>query len=98
MAERSLIELPPQVGGDFEVYVNGVPQQAGVDFRRIGNTLVFDRPLASEGRLGFWRWMSLFLGVSGTYRRNDSIDVIYQHAGRRVVATLQATAAGTPPA
>jgi hypothetical protein len=70
----------------FEVYINGVAQQPGRDFRREGGDLVFDRPLAREGRLGFWRWLSLFLGVAGTYRQNDSVDVIYEVDGRRVVA------------
>jgi hypothetical protein len=97
MAERSLIELPPQVRGDYEVYLNGVQQQPGVDFRRVGDTLVFDRQLAGEGRLGFWRWVSLFFGVAGTYRRNDSVDVIYSHDGRRIVATLHATPGPQPP-
>jgi hypothetical protein len=96
MASRSLIELPPYVTGDFEVFLNGVPQQAGVDYRRIGNTLVFERQLAGEGRLGFWRWLSLFLGVAGTYRRNDSVDVIYQRDGRRTVATLHAITSDDP--
>ena len=44
-------------------------------------------PLAREGKLGFWRWLSLFLGVAGTYRQNDSVDVVYDVNGRRVVAT-----------
>lgn len=80
------MELPSGLGDDFEVYLNGVRQQPGKDFRREGDELVFDRQLASEGRLGFWRWLSLFLGVAGTYRQNDSVDVIYQAAGRRQVA------------
>ncbi|HVD50055.1 MAG TPA: hypothetical protein VNB50_08570, partial [Gaiellaceae bacterium] len=61
-------------------------QQPGSDFRREGDELVFDRPLAREGRLGFWRWLSMFLGVAGTYRQNDSVDVVYDVDGRRVVA------------
>ena len=74
------------MGEAFEVFVNGVRQQPGQDFRRVGDELVFDRRLAREGRLGFWRWLSLFLGVAGTYRQNDSVDVVYQVDGRRVVA------------
>ena len=31
--------------------------------------------------------MSMFLGVAGTYRQNDSVDVVYEQAGRRMVAT-----------
>jgi len=67
--------------------VNGVRQQPGHDFRREGDELVFDRNLTREGRLGFWRWLSIFLGVAGTYRQNDSVDVVYEAAGRRVVVT-----------
>jgi hypothetical protein len=81
------VQLPDGVGESFEVFVNGVVQQPGRDFRREGGELVFDRQLAREGRLGFWRWLSLFLGLAGTYRQNDSVDVVYQHDGRRIVAT-----------
>jgi hypothetical protein len=87
MAERTRVELPRDVGPRFEVFLNGVPQREGRDFRREGGALVFDRPLAREGRLGFWRWLSLFLGVAGTYRQNDTVDVVYDRAGQRTVAT-----------
>jgi hypothetical protein len=84
--ELTRVQLPAAVGESFEVFVNGVAQQPGRDFRREGNDLVFERRLAREGRLGFWRWTSLFLGVAGTYRQNDSVDVVYEHGGRRIVA------------
>jgi hypothetical protein len=69
------------------VFVNGVRQKEGTDFRVEGSVLVFERSLAQEGRLGFWRWLSILLGVAGTYRQNDSVDVVYSRGGRRVVAT-----------
>jgi hypothetical protein len=87
MQGRTRVELPAGLGEEFEVYINGIRQQSGKDFRRDGDELVFERPLAREGRLGFWRWLSLFLGVAGTYRQNDSVDVIYEANGRRTVAT-----------
>ena len=87
MAERTRVDLPPGVAGDFEVFLNGVPQVEGRDFHLEPGALVFERPLAREGRLGFWRWLSLFLGVAGTYRQNDTVDVVYVVGGRRVVAT-----------
>ena len=87
MDQRTRVELPAGLGEEFEVYVNGIRQQPGKDFRRQGNELVFERSLAREGRLGFWRWLSLFLGAAGTYRQNDSVDVVYQVAGRRHVAS-----------
>jgi hypothetical protein len=87
VAERARVQLPTYVQGDFEVFVNGVPQVQGRDFEREGQELVFDRPLAREGRLGTMRWLSMLLGIAGTYRQNDSVDVVYEAGGRRVVAT-----------
>jgi hypothetical protein len=75
------------VGDRYEVFLNGVRQEPGRDFREEGRELIFERPLAKEGKLGFWRWLSLFLGVAGTYRQNDSVDVVYEADGRRHVAT-----------
>ena len=65
----------------FEVYVNGVAKRPGVDYEVRGATLYLADELSSEGRLGFWRWVSLFFGVAGTYRRNDKVDIV---AGGRV--------------
>jgi hypothetical protein len=81
------VEVPSHVSGEFEVFLNGVPQVEGRDYRRDGRTLVFERPLAKEGRLGTIRWLSMLLGVAGTYRQNDSVDVVYQSGGKRLVAT-----------
>ncbi len=69
------------------MFVNGIPQHEGEDFEVRGSALVFTRRLAKEGKLGFWRWLSLFLGIAGTYRQNDSVDVVYGQGGRRVVAS-----------
>jgi len=81
------VEIPSHVSGDFEVFLNGVPQVEGRDYRRDGGTLVFERPLAKEGRLGTIRWLSMLAGVAGTYRQNDSVDVVYESGGKRLVAT-----------
>ena len=70
--------------------MNGVPQIEGSDYDRVGQMLVFRRELAEEGKLGFWRWLSIFLGVAGTYRKNDTVDVVYTANGRRAVVSLQA--------
>ena len=89
------MELPPEVTVPFEVFVNGVPQRPGVDFDQVGTRLVFRRRLEREGRLGFWRWTSMLFGVAGTYRRNDSVDVVYSGGGRRTVISLEPTSGET---
>ena len=83
----SRVQLPPGVEGGYEVYVNGVRQREGSDFVRDGEAIVFGRRLAHEGRLGFWRWTSLFFGIAGTYRKHDSVDIVYEAGGRRIVRT-----------
>ncbi len=84
----SRVPLPRQVPEHFEVFVNGVPQRQGADYRLEGRTLVFDRELKKEGKLGLWRWFLGAWGI-GTYRQNDSIDVRYEAGGSpRVVEGL----------
>ncbi len=84
---ESRVELPADAREPFEVYLNGVRQQPGSDFVLEGRTLVFTRALAREGRLGFWRWLSMFLGLVGTYRPHDSVDVQYRVDGREKLAS-----------
>jgi len=81
------VEVPSYVTGAFEVFLNGVAQVEGRDYRRDGRTLLFERPIAKEGRLGTIRWLSMLAGVAGTYRQNDSVDIVYESAGKRLVAT-----------
>ena len=79
--------LPRDVSEPFDVFVNGVRQQRGRDYEVAAGSLRFSRPLAKEGKLGALRWTSIFLGVAGTYRKNDSVDVVYEAGGRRKVAS-----------
>lgn len=79
--------LPGDVRRPFEVFVNGVSQAEGMDFVVRDGCLVFERELRQEGALGVRRWTSMVLGIAGTYRQNDSVDVVYEVDGRRVVAT-----------
>jgi hypothetical protein len=84
--ERSAVRLPPGVRPPFAVYVNGVPQREGVDYRVRDDRLLFDRELAQEGKLGAWRWFLGAWGI-GTYRSHHSVDISYTLAdGRPMVA------------
>ena len=86
--EGSRVHLPPGIGAGYQVYVNGVLQEPGRDFDRVGDELVFRRQLAQEGRLGPIRWLSMLLGVAGTYRKHETVDLVYEEGGRRTVASL----------
>jgi hypothetical protein len=88
MEPTTRVDLPPAVREPFEVYVNGVVQTAGKDYEVVGPSLIFRADLASEGKLGLWRWLSMLLGVAGTYRKNDKIDVVFTVDGRPKVVTL----------
>lgn len=82
------MKLPPGIGDRYQVYVNGVLQEPGREFDRLGDELVFRRTLPQEGRLGPVRWLSMLLGIAGTYRKHENVDVIYEVDGRRTVASL----------
>jgi hypothetical protein len=81
---RSLVRLPPGVSDGFDVYLNGVRQQPGVDFEVVEGTLRFDRVLMKD-KISKKRWFLGAWGV-GTYRQDDSVDVRYRRGGRTVVA------------
>ena len=85
--ERSRVDLPPHIPDAFQVFVNGVEQTRGTDYEVHGRSLVFPRPIAQEGRLGFWRWAGMWFGVVGSYRKHETVDVVYDVGGRRRVET-----------
>jgi hypothetical protein len=78
----SIVRLPRDLDiyEDFEVYINGVPQHADVDFQIEGHTLVFARRLRKD-RISGWRWFLGAWGV-GTYKQDDTVDVRYQTDGQ----------------
>jgi hypothetical protein len=80
----SRAKLPPGVRTPFEVYVNGVPQELGRDYRIEEGELVFERELVQQ-KLGMRAWVLGFWGI-GTYKRNDEVDIRYEVEGRPMVA------------
>jgi hypothetical protein len=78
MAE-SRVRLPRAVVPPFIVFLNGVRQTEGTDYRVERDVLVFERELVQEGRLGFWRWFWGAWGI-GTYRKDDQVDVAWDDA------------------
>lgn len=92
----SLVPLPRGAEPPFEVWVNGVAQKEGVDYRVTEGGLVFARSLEKE-RIGLGRWAAIFFGLFGSYGKNDSVDVRYTFHGERRFATgLQIVAPQVP--
>jgi hypothetical protein len=78
------VKLPAGVRSPFEVYINGVRQELGVDYRISEGDLLFERELVLQ-KLGLWAWFLGFWGI-GTYKRNDEIDIRYEVNGQPRVA------------
>ena len=80
----SRVHLPPYAERPFQVFVNGVPKQEGVDFEVRGTSLVFatelvqprQMTLRSYARLMFW----------GRYKTEHSVDLVFQRGGEPAVA------------
>jgi hypothetical protein len=83
---KSAVRIPRGAEPPFDVFVNGVQQTQGTDYVIEGDRLVFSKHLEKEGKLGFWRWLSMALSIAGFYGKNDSVDVHYNLAGQRQVA------------
>ena len=81
----SRVRLPPGVRSPYTVFVNGVRQEEGRDYRVADGTLVFEADLSKEGKLGFWRWFWGAWGI-GTDRKDDQVDVAWEVDGRPQVA------------
>jgi hypothetical protein len=84
--ERWIVPLPKGAEPPYRVFVNGVPQAEGTDYAVRGHALAFRKHLQKEGRLGLFRWTAIFLGLFGTYRKNDSVDVQYTQNGQERIA------------
>ncbi|HEY5057672.1 MAG TPA: hypothetical protein VII51_01530 [Gaiellaceae bacterium] len=87
MDAQTRVEVPGHVPIEFDVFVNGVRQVRGADYELVGRTLFFPRPIAQEGDLGFWRWALMWLGVVGSYRKHETVDLVYEVDGHREVET-----------
>ena len=83
---RWRVPLPRGAEPPYRVFVNGVPQEEGRDYEVRAGELVFEKPLEKE-RIGAGRWTAIFLGLWGSYGKNDSVDVQYRLGDREAVAT-----------
>lgn len=71
-------DADPAAATGIEVYVNGIAQAPGDDFEvdQQARTIYFFKPIRKEQKLGFFRWLIMFIGIAGSYKQNDSVDVV----------------------
>jgi hypothetical protein len=77
--------LPAGAGEPIRVHINGVEQARGADFDVAGGEIVFTRPIVKE-TVTPGRWMAMYLGLFGTYRKNETVDIEYQLNGETKLA------------
>ena len=75
------VRLPAGAQPPFAVYVNGVEQSEGEDYRVAAGEIVFNREIVKEN-VGTGRWLAMYLGLFGTYRKNETIDLQFERGGR----------------
>jgi hypothetical protein len=80
------VRLPTGAQPPIVVYVNGVQQAEGKDYERQGNEIVFRRPIVKE-QVGGMRYLAMFLGLFGTYRKHETVDVEYRVGGQPKLAS-----------
>ena len=76
------VRLPRGAEPPITVFVNGVEQRSGADYDLRRSEIVFKRPIVKEGKVGGVRWLAMFMGLFGTYRKHETIDIEYRLAGQ----------------
>jgi hypothetical protein len=80
------VRLPRGAEPPVVVYVNGVQQVEGEDYAARPGEIVFSRPIVKE-RVGGMRWLAMLLGLFGTYRKHETVDVEYRLGGQVKLAS-----------
>jgi len=70
--------LPRAAERPLTVFVNGVEQVEGSDYEVRGREIVFSRPILKEEKLSGLRWLAMLIGVVGTYRKHETVDIEYR--------------------
>ena len=74
------VKLPAGAEPPFTVFINGI-EQSPESYRIEGGEIHFGRPIVKE-KVGASRWLAMYLGLWGTYRKNETIDLQFTKAGK----------------
>ncbi|HEU4598152.1 MAG TPA: hypothetical protein VFS26_00265 [Solirubrobacterales bacterium] len=74
------VKLPAGAEPPFAVFINGV-EQSKESYRIEAGEIHFGRPIVKE-KVGTGRWLAMYLGLFGTYRKNETIDLQFSRNGK----------------
>ncbi len=75
------VNMPAGAEPPFTVFINGVEQKEGVDYEIEGAEIHFTRPIIKE-EIGISRWLAMYLGIFGTYRKDEKVDLQFHRDGK----------------
>ncbi len=76
------MRLPQGARPPIRVYINGIEQTEGDDYTLDARGVRFSDPIIKEGKVSGLRWLSMWLGLFGSYRKNETVDVSYTIDGK----------------
>ncbi|CAN5220349.1 hypothetical protein BH24ACT23_BH24ACT23_09990 [soil metagenome] len=79
------VRLPRGATEPIRVHINGVEQPRGEVWDVRGDEIAFTRPIVKE-HVSKGRWMAMYLGLFGSYRKNEQVDVEYTLGGATKLA------------
>ena len=78
--------LPRGASEPIRVHINGVEQPRGEVWDVRDGEVVFTRPIIKE-QVTTGRWLAMYLGLFGSYRLNETVDVEYSLGGEPKLAS-----------
>jgi hypothetical protein len=78
------VRLPSGAERPIQVFVNGLEQSEGSDYKLHGREIIFSRPLVKETVSG-GRWLAMTLGLFGSYGKHETVDVHFRRGARTEV-------------
>ena len=99
VAVGNRVRLPRGAEAPFTVFINGVKQSEGDDYRVFRGEIVFSRPILKEKKLTGVRWLSMLAGIAifpwvgillGFYAAGDRVGINDFPEVTRVLTAFQA--------
>jgi hypothetical protein len=75
------VKIPAGAAPPFTVFINGIEQSEGVDYAIEGGEIAFTRPIVKE-KMTTSRWLAMYLGLFGTYRKDETVDLQFNRNGK----------------